>query len=277
MQEFLDWFMGLDWPRLIPELLGKMLGFLAGFAASWFLLFRKRLNALQRLKKGDSDDFIFQMHKLWCIPDCDDVVLLFRNVAPKTTLDTLYDNEAAQQAMKKLADQTTLSDPILNTEGTLGFEMLNDASGHIAGLLATTPFPRETWLFAMTCEDRQVVRKKCIRGFLIRPEDLQRFADWKWCRTRVKVESPWHWFRVVALHRIAGKFQQQESAAWVRTDSDMPLVNQQVSHNRIRRLSLGINQDEKPIREPHTINWQSHVENLAKIGLALEEEAKPAD
>ena len=273
MQEILNWFSDLEWARMVPEVIGKMLGFLAGFAVSWYLLFRKKLNALDRLKRGDTDDFVFQMHKLWPIPDSDgEVTLLFRNVAPKTTLATLYDNEAAQQSMKELADGTSLSNPVLQTEGTLGFEMLNDAAGHIAGLLATTPFPRETWLFAMTCEDRQVVRKKCIRGFLIRPDDLQKFADWEWCREKVLVESPWHWFRVVALHRIAKQWQQQEANTQVRTDGDMPLVDKQLRHDRVRPLSLGINQDEKPIRTPHRIEWLTHLTTLEQIGLTLDNE-----
>ena len=141
MDLLIDWLESLEWQRLIPEILGKGLGFLAGFAASWYLLFRRRLNALQRLQSGDSDDFIFQMHCLQPIPERpDEAVLLFRNLAPKTTLHDLYDNLAARELVKNLADKTSLGDPILKTEGTLGFEILNDAMGHIAGWLAVTPF-----------------------------------------------------------------------------------------------------------------------------------------
>ena len=251
MQAIMEWLTGLEWSRLLPELIGKGLGFLAGFAASWFLLFRKRLNALQRLKRGDSDDVIFQMHKLWPVPDQPgQFVLLFRNIAPKTTLDSLYDNPAALDAMQQLAERTSLSDPILQTDGTLGFEMLNDAAGHIAGLMAPTAFPRRVWLFVLTCEDRAVVRRKCIRAFLIQPEDLQPFADWKWCCKNVLVESPWHWFRIVALHRIACYWVRQQQQSRLRQDGDMPLVDQQLDHERVRPMSLGINQDEQPVRAP---------------------------
>ena len=38
-----DWLSNLEWQRVLPELVGKGLGFLAGFAASWFLLFRRKL------------------------------------------------------------------------------------------------------------------------------------------------------------------------------------------------------------------------------------------
>ena len=283
MQPILDWLTTLQWERLFPELLGKALGFLAGFAASWFLLFRKRLNAIQRMQSGDSDDFVFQMHRLFPMSESggndaatERFVLLFRNVAPKTTLNDMYDNIAIRDVIKEIADQTTPSDPILKTEGTLGFELLNDALGHIAGLLATTPFDRETWLFVMTCEDRQLVRKKCIRCFLIRPDDLKRFLDWQWCRDHVLVEKPWHWFRIVALHRIACHWEseQRRNAAVEKTsrDKEMPLVDPQTHHDRIRLLSVGLNSNEKPIGEPYTIDWNAHLPSLNKLGLPLAEQ-----
>ncbi|WP_442509580.1 hypothetical protein SH528x_001160 [Novipirellula sp. SH528] len=274
MQMLTDWLSSLQWERLLPELIGKALGFLSGFAASWFLLFRRRLNALQRMQSGDSDDFIFQMHHLSPVADNPDkVVLLFRNVAPKTTLNDLYDNIAVRDVLKKIAEQTTLEDPILKTEGTLGFELLNDAVGHIAGLLATTPFPRKPWLFVMTCEDRQAVRKKCIRCFLIQPVDLEKFFDWKWCQQNVLVEKPWHWFRVVALHRIACAWKAEQQIAMEDSkrsnEKDMPLVDKQVRHDRVRVLSLGLNEDEIPVGEPHRIAWQSHLASLEAMGLQL--------
>ena len=280
MQSFIDWFYSLEWERLIPELVGKALGFLTGFATSWFLLFRRRLNDIARLQSGDSDDFIFQMHSLCRLPESenresetDKYVLLFRNIAPKTTLNYLYDNLAIRDTIKKLAENTTLRDPILKTEGTLGFEVLNDALGHIAGLLAPTPMDRETWMFAMTCEDRQFVRKNCIRCFLIKPADLDLFHDWNWCRDNVLVEKPWHWFRVVALHRIACCWrEEQDLAAQEATQSrekDMPLVDRQVRHDRVRLLSVGINTTERPVGQPHKIDWSKHVPDLAKMGLPL--------
>ncbi|TWU20459.1 hypothetical protein Pla52o_43370 [Novipirellula galeiformis] len=274
MQTIIDWLATLQWERLVPELIGKALGFLTGFAASWFLLFRRRLNAIQRMQSGDSDDFIFQMHCLFPSAGNDDqFVLLFRNVAPKTTLNDLYDNIAVREVLKEIADQTTLENPILQTQGTLGFELLNDAVGHLAGLLASTPFKREAWLFAMTCEDRQVVRKKCVRCFLIRPADLERFLDWQWCQTNVLVEKPWHWFRVVALHRIACEWQLEQQMAIQEADRgqdhEMPLVDKQVRHDRVRMLSLGLNQDEIPVGQPHRIDWERHLPSLEKMGLRL--------
>jgi len=275
MEWFWNWLAELEWNRLIPEVVGKGLGFLAGFAASWYLLFRRKLRDLQRLQSGESDDFIFQMHCLAPLPDSDDeFVLLFRNVAPKTTLNHLYDNPAARNLVKRLADQTSLADPLLKTEGSDGFEVLNDALGHIAGLLATMPFDRDIWLFAMTCEDRKVVRKKCVRCFLIRPPDLERFTDWRWCHAKVRVEKPWHWFRVVALHCIAKTWQTEQQLTRQREASedlsrDMPLADKQLRHNRIQELSLGINANEEPVGSPYEIPWESHLPKLREMGLAL--------
>lgn len=271
MEWFTDWFTSLEWSRLVPELLGKAAGFLVGFAASWYLLFRRRLQEIQRFQQGDSDDILFQMHVLQPVGDGgDDVVLLFRNVGPRSTVNQLYDNPAAREMLKELADNTSLSDPVLATQGRLGFEILNDAFGHLAGLTSLSPFPRETWLFAMTCEDRHIVRKKCVRCFVIRPADLERFADWKWCSAHVRVEQPWHWFRVVALHQIGQEWMTQQGQKVVKDGRTMPLVNEQTTHNRIRQMSVGINTDEKLIGDPNQIRWQDHVESLQKIGLSLD-------
>ena len=132
-----DWLTSLDWPRVVPELVGKGLGFLAGFAASWFLLFRRKLRDLQRLQQGDSDDLIFQFHRLCPVPEAaGEYVLLFRNIAPNKTVNDLYDNQAAHDLVKRLADATSLADPVLQTRNREGFEVLNDALGHIGGSLA---------------------------------------------------------------------------------------------------------------------------------------------
>jgi len=176
--------------------------------------------------------------------------------------------------IKELAEQTSLGDPILQTQGVAGFELLNDALGHIAGLLAVSPFPRETWLLAMTCEDRHVVRKRCVRCFLIRPDDLRRFNDWAWCCTKVRVEKPWHWFRIVALHCIAKVWQEEQHLTRRRdatqdTSNDMPLVDKQLRHNRVQELSAGLNPEERPVGPPYTIPWTRHLPKLKQLGLPL--------
>lgn len=268
---FWDWLSGLEWARLVPEVLGKFLGFLFGFFASWFLLFRKRLKALERLKRGDSDDVLFQAHFLAPITGTEDILLLFRNVAPSTTLHDLYDNPAAQDLVRDLAEKTSLKNPVLETLGSSGFEVLNDAFGHLAGHLASSSLNRRVWLFAMTCEDRQVVRRKCVRCFLIRPDDLQRFADWKWCRERVRCEQPWHWYRVVALHQIA-KVREAEKAREEgidRRDEGLPLVDEQTIHRRVRSLSAGIFDREVPIGDPVTVPWAKQEAELRRLGLDL--------
>jgi hypothetical protein len=275
LQLIWDWLSDVEWHRVLPELVGKGLGFLAGFAASWFLLFRRKLRDLQRLQVGDTDDLIFQMHRLWPMPGGQgECVLLFRNVAPKTTLNDLYDNPAARELVKRLAEDTSLGNPLLKTHGVEGFELLNDALGHIAGLLAVSPYPRETWLIAMTCEDRHVVRKQCVRCFLVRPEDLRRFSDWTWCCTKVRVEKPWHWYRVVALHCIAKIWLDEQERthqhdATHDTSNDMPLVDKHLRHNRVQELSVGLNPDERPVGPPQAIAWATHLPKLQQLGLTL--------
>ena len=105
--------------------------------------------------------------------------------------------------MRGLAEQATLADPVLATEGTAGFEIVNDVVNSVAGSLASSPFPREPWLLAITCEDRKVVRKCCIRVLLVRRDDLDRLASWDWCRDHILVEEWYHFWRIVTLHQIA--------------------------------------------------------------------------
>lgn len=270
-QQAADWLKNLEWQRVVPEMTGKFIGFLLGFFASWLLLFRRHLRALDRLKRGDSDDVLFQAHFLASVPGTDKCVLLFRNLMPSTTVNELYDNPAARKIVRQMAEDTTLKTPVLRTEGLLGFEVLNDAFNHIAGHLATTPFARDTWLFAMTCEDRKVVRRKCVRCFLIRPAELEFFADWSWCRDSVLCEQPWHWYRIVALHQLALQWKQEEAEAQNpgAKAQGMPLVDKHTAHRRILPLSVGIYTQERPARAPVTIPWQAQEWELKKMGLDL--------
>lgn len=272
-QQVVDWLKHLEWNRVVPEITGKFIGFLLGFFASWLLLFRRHLRALDRLKRGDSDDVLFQAHFLSAVPGSDKCVLIFRNLMPSTTVNDLYDNPAARKIVREMADCTSLRNPVLRTEGLLGFEVLNDAFNHIAGHLATTPFARETWLFAMTCEDRKVVRRKCVRCFLVRPAELELFANWQWCRQNVLCEQPWHWYRIVALHQMAVQWKQEEKEAQNPSPKTqgMPLVDKHATHRRIRPLSAGIFANEKPAGEPVTIPWEAQEWELKKMGLDLNE------
>ena len=155
--------------------------------------------------------------------------------------------------------------------GTIGFEVLNDAAGWISGSVATSSNERQVWLFCLTAEDRQVVRKRCVRGFLIRPDDLARFHDWAWCRTHVRLERPWHWFRIVALHRIARIYaDQQLMYSSPGNPGAMPLVDDQAGHRRIIPLSLGLMPTETPIGPPVEIDWASHLEKFSAMRLRLE-------
>lgn len=272
-QQVVDWLKHLEWNRVVPEITGKFIGFLLGFFASWLLLFRRHLRALDRLKRGDSDDVLFQAHFLSAVPGSDKCALIFRNLMPSTTVNDLYDNPAARKIVREMADCTSLRNPVLRTEGLLGFEVLNDAFNHIAGHLATTPFARETWLFAMTCEDRKVVRRKCVRCFLIRPAELELFANWHWCRQNVLCEQPWHWYRIVALHQMAVQWKQEEKDAQNPSPKTqgMPLVDKHATHRRIRPLSAGIFSNEKPVGDPVAVPWEAQEWELKKMGLDLNE------
>lgn len=273
-----DW----NWSVFWPEVLGKAAGVTLGILLSWFLVIRRRLQSMGKLQRGDSDDVLFQAHYLHRLPslespDGEHVQLLFRNIAEKRTVQQIYDNPAAAELVRTLGDQTTLNQPILPTAGKIGFEVLNDAAGWISGCVATSANDRERWMFCVTAEDRQVVRKRCVRCFLIRPDDLHRFHDWNWCKNHVRVERPWHWFRVVALHRISRLYADQCRVHFnPGQQDDMPLVDDQTGHRRIVPLSLGLIQWECPVGEPYKIGWDHHLKSKLANQLILEDGAWPS-
>lgn len=283
----MDWIQNLiadwDWNTFWPETLGKATGVIIGILASWFLLIRRRLQSMNRLKSGDSDDVLFQAHYLVPVmvgsneeATSTRYQLLFRSVAEKKTVPQIYDNPAAAELVKTLGDETSLNQPILPTQGTIGFEVLNDAASWMSGVAATSSNERRVWLFCMTAEDRQVVRKRCVRCFLIRPEDLKCFHDWNWCRDVVTVERPWHWFRVVALHRVARLYADQcRMHSQPASSTMMPLVDDQSAHRRIVPLSLGLIENERPVSEPFELDWSARRSTPTGRQLILEEGAWP--
>lgn len=263
-----QWLAGFDWTRVFPELIGKAAGVLLGAAISWWVLLRKRQQSLERLRRGETDELLFQAHHL--LP-CDDggSTLVLRNLVPRMTLDHAYENPASRQSLRELSKQTTLNAPVVPTSGRVGFEILNDAISILTGSLATTPWPRGVWLFCMTCEDRLLVRKHCVRCFLIKKDDLAKFCDWAWCRQHIRVERPWHWVRVVTLHRIANFHHDEQISLPASRDTSGPLIDDQIQHRRIVELSLGINQDEVAIADPIQPRWSDHEHDLENQGVQL--------
>ena len=201
-------------------------------------------------------------------------LLQLRTVLPPKTVDQLLDNVALRRLMRHLAEQATLVDPILATEGTAGFEIVNDIVNCVSGSLASSPFRRDQWLMAVTCEDRRVVRKCCIRVLLVRRSDLERLTSWEWCRGHILVEAWYHYWRIVTLHQIALRFQeeqarQEQGRAQDIQENLLPLVDRQAHHPRIRTLSLGLNVDEPIIKPPLQVDWERYLPQIAELGLKL--------
>jgi hypothetical protein len=128
---------------------------------------------------------------------------------------------------------------------------------------------------AVTCEDRRVVRKCCIRVLLVRRADLERMTSWEWCREHVFVEAWYHYWRIVTLHQVALRFQQEVAQEAQTRAQDvalnrLPLVDRQAHHPRIRILSLGLNTEEPIIKMPLRVDWQRYLPEVAALGLKLE-------
>ena len=268
MQQILEYLQQLDWVSILQNALEKLATIATGLVLAWFFFVRQ----FWRLQAGDTDDILFQAHYL--SPKDGKYVLLFRTVAPPTTIKKAYDNIAAQRMIKQLANQTSLDDPVLKSEGSIGFEIVNDLVNYLSGVLAVGNHAREVWLAAVTCEDRKLAPKKCIRVFLIREPDLTRFADWHWCKGNLFVEAPWHFFRIVALHAVARQFQAEKLAATkenaaVNSSRDGLLVAPRAKHERIRRLSLGLPTTELPIGAASLPDWNAAEAYLKGAGVSL--------
>jgi len=170
----------------------------------WLVLYRQ----WRQITQGRSDQVVFSANLLTplgkpqgSLAEGECYVLQIRTVLPPKTVDGLLDNVALRRLMRHLAEQATLVDPILATHETAGFEILNDIVNCVAGSLASSPYPRDQWLMAVTCEDRKVVRKCCIRVLLVRRSEIERLASWEWCRGHILVEEWYHYWRIVTSTR----------------------------------------------------------------------------
>ena len=153
------------------KLLEGLFQAMAVVVIGWLVLYRQ----WRQLTQGKSDQVIFSANLFTPLDahdqpsaDGERYLLQLRTVLPPKTVDQLLDNVALRRLMRHLAEQATLADPILATEGTAGFEIVNDIVNSVSGSLASSPFRRDQWLMAVTCEDRRVVRKCCIRVLLVR-------------------------------------------------------------------------------------------------------------
>jgi hypothetical protein len=262
---------------VVVKVLEGLLQASAVVVIGWLVLYRQ----WRQLTQGKSDQVVFSANLLTPLDEPDRppadgsrYLLQLRTVMAPKTIDQFLDNVALRRLTRSLAETATLADPILATEGTAGFEIVNDVVNSVSGSLASSPFRRDQWLLAVTCEDRRVVRKCCIRVLLIRRSDLDRLASWEWCRGNVLVEEWYHFWRIVTLHQIALRFQDEQKRQNQSRDQNirenlLPLVDSQAQHPRVRILSLGINVDEPIIKTPITVDWDRYLPQIAEMGLKL--------
>jgi hypothetical protein len=242
----------------------------------WLVFYRQ----WRQLIQGKSDQVVFSANLLTPLGKQEDggngerFLLQLRTVLASQTVDEVLDNVALRKLTRRLAEEASLVNPILATEGTAGFEIVNDIVNNVAGSLASSSFRRDQWLMALTCEDRRVVRKCCIRVLLVRRSDLERMDSWEWCQRHILVEEWYHYWRIVTLHQIAVRFREDEarrkqSLAQDIRENLLPVVDRQAHHPRVRGLSLGINVDEPIIKPPVEVDWERYLPQIAKLGLKL--------
>src|SRR3954471_4446087 len=166
----------------------------------------------RRLAAGESDDLLVGANYLVPLGDgagpgayC----LALRTIGPSTSVQAVFENVVLRDRVQKRARRTTPDEPILPTEHKLGFEVVNSLANHVCGTLALSSLPEGRWLMAVTCEDRKMVRKACVRVLLIRAEDVPRLRDWAWCERSVRFERAYHAIRLWTIHRIVRTWQEE--------------------------------------------------------------------
>jgi len=93
-----------EWSVFWPEVLGKAAGVTTGILLSWFLVIRRRVQAMRRLQRGDADDLLFQAHYLQTLLD-GHFQLLFRNVAEKRTIEQVFTTRRRPRSCENWAMQ----------------------------------------------------------------------------------------------------------------------------------------------------------------------------
>lgn len=244
--------------------------------ATWVAARWRYRQALVRLERGDSDDIISSAHYLLPAPakhiasrgeqpaqTLERFCLCFRTVGLVSTVDRAFDNEALRQLARDLVSKSSIATPILRAsdEKKLGYEMVKTLKNLVVASLSTSPYADRVWLMVVTCEDRELVDTRCLRIFLIRPEDLERFRDWNWVKTHIMVEKPWHWPRVHSLHKIATTWEEQKSGKW-KEDRRAGVAAP------ISSLAMGLKETTSLSAQPREIDWNEVARELRERGIA---------
>ena len=128
---------------------------------------------------------------------------------------------------------------------------------------------------AVTCEDRRVVRKCCIRVLLVRRIDLE--PPWRlgigaagtsWSSRGTTTGEASRSTSLFSRYQEEQKQQREASANDIQGNL-LPLVDRQAHHPRIRMLSLGLNVEEPIIRPPLQVDWERYLPQIAELGLRL--------
>ena len=121
-------------------------------------------------------------------PSADDqrYLLQLGTVLSPKTVDRLLDNVALRRLMRHLAEQATLTDPILATEGTAGFEIVNDIVNCVSGNLASSPWLSSTPAFSQPASWLEWVGGPLgLSGFQTRHNRVLAMFDFTIIRTKI--------------------------------------------------------------------------------------------
>ncbi|MEM6912318.1 MAG: hypothetical protein AAF555_12155 [Verrucomicrobiota bacterium] len=212
MQVLLDvWLVISDWMDFIPEWMAQGVVTLLVVPLSLFLW------SWWRAKRGlRTDEIVAQYNLLAKKPDGTEVLLLRSiNVPGYGEVEGLLGNQVVARKVKRQAEKKTWPDPLIRLRGREGNTARATLFGKVMGANFDPRGPKEMFLGFLTCESIPKAAKidRKIRLMLIRAADLRRFLDSDWAKS-LHTERPSHFWRVVALQRLAMEVFVEKGERW---------------------------------------------------------------
>ena len=161
--------------------------------------------------------------------------------------------------------------PILATEGAAGFEIVNDIVNCVSGRLASSPFRRDQWLMAVTCEGPEGRAEMLYPRTPRAPRTSSVWhrgsgaAGTSWSRRGITTGESSHSISWQLRFQEEQRRQERGSAQDIQANR-LPLVDRQAHHPRIRILSLGLNVDEPIIKTPLQVDWERYLPRIRGAG-----------
>ncbi len=232
---------------LSEEILAGLIGLLLGGLIAWAISGWRFFRAMQRLKAGDlKDQVLMQSHELLPHPEGAEV-LCFTTELVFSSLSEILPNPALSKLYLEAARKTTEAQPLIRSTDEMAGKAIRDFVNHASAQIQHLD---GEYLFLLTRESQDDVKRKLIRVFLIPPELLRRFLNWDNVMT-YRVENDHHWPRLLNLHLIA---REVLDASGALRDGFEDCCARIIFSDRFARAN-------------RVVDWQDYSATLRRLGL----------